>query len=215
MPLISTIARALLDRPGGRALLSQHATARVRLRGNGTRVFYDGCWLQESDGTYVADWRPNTGRNLTALLNQARRHWLTFYEPAEGDIVLDVGAGVGIEAVLLSRAVGTTGRVIALEAHPRTYTCLCKTCEYNGLKNVTPINIALADREHTVFITDEAQHIGNAISVTAGTVPVRGRTLDNLCGELRIDRITLLRMNIEGAERLAIDGMKRMIDRTT
>jgi FkbM family methyltransferase len=58
-----------------------------------------------------------------------------------------VGAGIGIESILYSRAVGANGRVIAIEAHPRTYACLVKTCEYSSLTNVTPLNIALVDRE--------------------------------------------------------------------
>ena len=45
-------------------------------------------------------------------------YWLQHYRPQEGDVIVDVGAGRGEDTVTFSRAVGQTGRVIAIEAHP-------------------------------------------------------------------------------------------------
>jgi hypothetical protein len=49
---------------------------------------------------------------------------------------------------------------------------------------------------------------------TATSHPVPGVRFDNLAGELGIDKIDFLKMNIEGAERMALPGCVRALDRT-
>ena len=151
---------------------------------------------------------------------ECRRHWwLTFYHPQPGDTVVDVGTSIGYEAVMYAEALKGTGRIVAIEAHPGTFACLVKTCEYNGLSNVTPLNVALADHEGTVQIADSGAHTGNSIAPGAASVgaslAVRSRTLDDICADLGIDSIACVRTNIEGAERLAVRGMQRMIAQTS
>ena len=208
------IAKTVLDRPGGRTLLGHLVSAQARLRGANTQIFYDGCWIHRYDNGVLGDWTPNTLRRLSADFEVARRDWLSFYKPQPGDTIVEVGAGIGVEAILLSQAVGETGRIIAIEAHPRTYSCLLKTCEYNSLKNVTALNIALVDRETPVFLEDSPQHIGNAVVPgDTGPIRVRGRALNDVCTEYGIGDIALLRMNIEGAEKFAIQGMDAVLGR--
>ena len=47
--------------------------------------------------------------------------WCHGYDLRAGEIVVDVGAGVGDDVVVFSRLVGLHGRVIAIEAHPTTF----------------------------------------------------------------------------------------------
>jgi hypothetical protein len=91
---------------------------------------------------------------------------------------------------------------------------LLKTCEYNELTNVTALNIALVDRETEVFLENSPQHIGNAVVPgDAGSIRVRGRALNDVCKEQGVGDIALFRMNIEGAEKFAIEGMAMVIGR--
>jgi FkbM family methyltransferase len=210
-----TPAKILLDRPGTRGLLGHLVTARSRMLGNNARIFYDGAWIHRFGNDIVADWTPKPTRNLPQWLETQRDYWLSLYVPHPGAAVIDVGAGIGVEALMFSRVVGPSGRVVAIEAHPRTFECLLKTCEYNALDNVTPLNIALVDREQTVSFEDEAHHIGNAVAPgKSGSISVRGRSLDDVCEELGIGDVSYIRTNIEGAERLAITGMQKTIRRT-
>ena len=160
-------------------------------------------------------WEPASKCNLPMWLKRAQQRWLSFYQPTSGETVIEVGAGIGVESILYSRAVGPSGRVIAIEAHPRTYKCLVKTCEYSSLANVTPLNIALVDREQVVSIEDSSKHISNAIVPGAGggCIQVRGRSLDDVCAELGVGDIGVIRTNIEGAEKFAIQGMNEVIGR--
>jgi FkbM family methyltransferase len=208
------LAKALLDRPGGRTVLGHLVTARARAHGNPVEIFYDGgCWIHRFGSEAIANWEPSSQRNLPRSLRQAQR-WLSFYQPTLGETVIDVGAGVGVESIMYSRAVGASGRVIAVEAHPRTYQCLVKTCEYNSLANVTPLNIALVDREQVVSIEDSPMHIGNTIAPGgASFIQVRGRSLDDVCAELGVGDVAVVRTNIEGAEKFAIRGMNDVMGR--
>jgi FkbM family methyltransferase len=155
---------------------------------------------------------------------------------------MDIGAGVGEETLTLSRAVGEHGKIICVEAHPRTFRCLEKLVQYNRLENVIPIHAAIAEPgRSTVSIENGNEYLANRIgSVGAPSVGVSrtkvgsvgvGRigigsgavhvgltvpalTIDQLCQRLNLARIHFLKMNIEGAERLAIQGMSTALQRT-
>lgn len=209
------LAKAILNRPGGRAILGHLLTAKARLSGNQMRVFYDGCWIHQSGQDSFAEWEPATGRNPSHWLRVERKYWFPFYTPKPGDTIIEIGAGVGIETILFSRAIGAKGRIVSVEAHPRTYACLLKTCEHNSLRNVIPLNVALVEKESTVHLEDSTQHIGNAVTPDGtGSISVRGRSLDDICTELGIASAAFLRMNIEGAEQFAIRGMEKTIANT-
>ncbi len=210
--------KTLLDRPGGRTLLGYLIGRRATSRwGIPVKIFYDECWLHRYGDDFLADWQPRSARNLPAALERYRKWWLSLYSPQPGDTIIDVGAGLGIETILFSRAVGATGRVVAIEAHPQTCECLKKTCQYNQFENVTVLNLAVTDKPGEVFIEDDPHHISNAIGTQtshASGCNVEGRPLDDLVAELRLDSIAFLKMNIEGAERLAIKSMAQTIKRT-
>jgi FkbM family methyltransferase len=151
---------------------------------------------------------------------QARDTFLYNYEPVFGDVIFDVGAGVGGEVRLLSRLVGRTGRVISVEAHPRTYGYLVHTIRLNGLDNVTPVQAALAGVTGTVYLSDDAEnHVSNGLvdrhsfADGAGGIAVRGCTLPDLVDSTGVDRIDLLKMNIEGAELAVLRAAEGCLDR--
>jgi len=129
------------------------------------------------------------------------------YTPRAGDVVVDIGAGMGEEAVTFARLVGPAGRVISVEAHPRTYSHLQRVCAINGLDNVTPVLCAVSDRPGVTVIDDGPEGDAGWASarIGAGNTRVEATTIDALTAELT--RVDLLTMNIEGAEQLAIRGM--------
>jgi FkbM family methyltransferase len=129
--------------------------------------------------------------------------------------VFDVGAGVGAETLLFSRLVGPSGTVVSLEAHPRTFERLARLCEVNRLHNVIPLQVAATDGDGTTSISDSDQYLLNTLVGGAGDgIDVNARRLDTLAPELGVTRIDLLKMNIEGAERLAIRGLEGVIGST-
>jgi FkbM family methyltransferase len=142
-------------------------------------------------------------------ISQAKDFWFWSYKPRPGDTIVDVGAGRGEDTLAFSKAVGPTGRVIAIEAHPFSFNVLKNFCLLNGLSNVTPIHSALMDRPGTVRIAESASSWTENSVLSGGRswVEVRAKTMDEIFREQELNEIDLLKMNIEGAERHALIGM--------
>jgi len=187
-----------LDRPGGRFALAIAGTAYATVRARRTcRVFQNGAWVHQY---------PDQEASVDA--------WTYQYNPIPRDIVVDVGAGTGWDTLLFSRQVGAGGRVISIEAHPRTFSCLEGMCRRNGLENVILLNCAVTASESQVLISDSVAYHSNTIIGNKSGVPIQGRTLDDIVTTLHLPRVDLLKMNIEGAERVAIYGFTDAVQKT-
>jgi hypothetical protein len=66
---------------------------------------------------------------------------------APGNLVVDVGANWGAHTLYLSQLVGSEGKVIAVECFPPVFAELEWHLVANRCKNVTPIRVALSDRD--------------------------------------------------------------------
>ena len=214
--MIKSTLRALvdtLDGFGGRRVLAGLANGIVKVAGR-DQVFSvdgEGDWVNAQDGTTFVS--PDIlFTKLSDKQAEIRDLWCFQHDIQPGDVVVDVGAGVGDEAVVFSRMVGPTGKVIAIEAHPHTFRCLQKTIAQSGLGNVTAIHCAIADEEGTLTIEDSADqnHISHSVMKSTGAgVEVPAHRLDTILQRENITDLAMLKMNIEGAERLAIKGMRK------
>ena len=203
-----------LDHRGLRGSLALAASCKARLRHLPvTRIFHrQGLWIHKCRGGWVVDRSLNTRHSLTRFDEVAVDTWGRSYAPCAGDTVIEVGAGIGSETHWLSKVVGPHGSVVAIEAHPKTFRCLRLFCELNELSNVRPLNLAVSDAMGTIAITDEEHHKSSTIMLGKGTLEVRAVTLDHLFEEAGITHADYVKMNIEGAERLAIRGMAASVD---
>ena len=133
--------------------------------------------------------------------------FLWAYTPSPGDVILDIGAGTGTEAVPLARLIGPQGKVIAVEAHPETAEILAQAGPANGLGNIEAVAAAVTDAPGTLRITDHLEAGTNTL-FGDGTIDVTATTIDELVVAHGLDHVDFLKMNIEGAERLAVLGME-------
>ncbi|MFC1950542.1 FkbM family methyltransferase, partial [Chloroflexota bacterium] len=69
------------------------------------------------------------------------------FQPKDGEIVLDVGANIGLYTIRASRLVGNQGKVIAIEAEPANFDALLFNLKLNQANNVIPLNLAAWNRE--------------------------------------------------------------------
>ena len=208
--------RRLLDRRGLRFILVPLVSHRARSKGKDVKkVFYDrGLWIHETPRGYFVYHEPFVRLDMSEIDELARMHFLWGYKPRKGDVVMDVGAGVGEEALTFSREVGERGKVICIEAHPRTYRCLEQLVEYNRLGNVIAIHCAVTEPARlTATIEDSDDYLSNRLSSSTG-ISVAARTIDAIHQKLSLGRVNFLKMNIEGAERLAVSGMTETLRHT-
>jgi FkbM family methyltransferase len=203
-----------LDRPGLRWLLVVPGSIWVsRLYGAPCLVYWrDGMWIHRYRGTKIPHAELGRAAPPDVFTRGVRDLFLYAYEPGRGDVVFDIGAGTGAETLMFSRLVGAEGRVVAIEAHPRTFERLVALCRTNALTNVTALDVLLTDFDGEATISDDGNHVRNARADEG--IRVRARRLDSLAHELELDRIDLLKMNIEGAETDALQGLGALAERT-
>jgi FkbM family methyltransferase len=204
-----------LNRPGLRPLLAAAGTAYLTAKRREltlTRPHGD-LWLSRYRSGVVV--QPVIGgRSPEQLADKTHDEFLHRFVPKAGDTVIDVGAGTGDETLEFARLVGSDGLVVSVEAHPRTFRCLRLAVELNALSNVKVLNLAATDTSGIVEISDLDAYISNTIaSRTHGAIAVPAMTLHDVAAELGLERVALLKMNIEGAERWAVPGMTSLVDR--
>jgi FkbM family methyltransferase len=223
----NTVRRSLLnalERNGGRPLIALLATRWARRRTKlDVEIFFDEIWMlrlgdsflprREYFDIYASDIE-NLRFRWKNFLREPIDHWTYQYMPKLSDVVFDIGAGSGTDTLIFSDLVGMGGKVYAFEAHPATFRRLQKTCKWNQLNNVVQVPRALWSEKGNVRISDLEQDVSNSvmsIDDDALSMTVDAIDLDAFVEENGIDRIDFLKMNIEGAERIAIKGMGRTI----
>lgn len=123
------------------------------------------------------------------------------YRPKGQDVVVDIGAGLGTEIIPLAKEAPEL-RYIAVEIDPWTYECLCLTlAQLPG--GFQPYGLAVG-AETTVHI-DPTRAGVDASTLGGGRVPVEGVTWETFRTRHGLDRIDLLKINIEGAEAPLLD----------
>jgi len=215
MPVADTL-KSLINRKGLQSVSLPLLNRLARLQGNGLRRIFieDGIWMHETSRGYFAYHQPYLRLNLGRIDATARQNFLWGYTPKPGDTIVDIGAGVGEETLTFSRAVGENGKLICVEAHPRTFRCLAKMARHNRLENVTPIFAAVTQPGVSVVtIQDDTEYLANRVGGIVG-VTVPAMTVDDLHRRLNLGRVHFLKMNIEGSEREAIQGMAEILKQT-
>jgi FkbM family methyltransferase len=133
----------------------------------------------------------------------------------EGDIFVDAGANIGFYTIVAARQVGASGRVVAVEMMPDTAEILRSHVQKNACTNVVIIERALSDRtDELVEAHVECGKFGQATisdSKNGTAVRVKTTTLEALLRD--IDRVALIKMDLEGAESQALLGAGEAIDR--
>jgi FkbM family methyltransferase len=179
------------------ARLGRGPTMRVRSRDVMHRqIFWLGEYERETTAAFLALLRP-------------------------GMTVLDVGANVGYFTLLAARAVGPEGRVVAFEPVNENHELLCENVRLNGLENVTVERVALADRDATgrmfLYRKDVNSGMGSLMGLEANAAveqrAVATCTLDAYLAGARIDRVDVIKMDIQGGEGKALDGMRETLAR--
>lgn len=135
-----------------------------------------------------------------------------------GDVFVDGGANLGIFTVLASSLVGPSGRVLSFEPGSETYPRLQRSIAATPVKNITAFESALSDTvgEAELFHTQ-----GHVVSYSLDADPQAGDesetvqtlTIDEVIAREGIERLDFVKLDVEGAEELALRGAVDSLDR--
>lgn len=217
-----TVGRTPLGRIPGVRGLSDHLFRLLWPRATAVEI--------EGSKMYINPADPNPTLRRTFLAYALRRT----HEPATtqlfkrvvrpGDVVVDLGANMGYFTLLAARIVGSGGRVFAFEPEPTNFAHLTRNIELNAYGQVTAYQKAVADRygstklfictydtgHHTINQFDGIAAYARGRPAKAEWVEIETVPLDDFLGGHR-SRVGVLKMDIEGAEALALEGMRRIL----
>ena len=134
---------------------------------------------------------------------------------SEGDRIIDVGGNIGLTAIIAAKSTKETGEVIVFEPEPDCYRLLKKNIKLHGMTNIRAYDIALSDRDGFLnFFIDKDYSILNSLSEKnilnkSEKIVVQTVKYDSFMTEPM--KVHLLKMNIQGGERLVIEGARKMI----
>jgi FkbM family methyltransferase len=140
----------------------------------------------------------------------------------EGMTFVDVGANEGLYTVFGARRVGASGRVLAVEPSSRERAVLKRNIERNRLSNVTVVPHALAAESGFANLQVAPKLHGghNTLGGFAhegiaaiGAEQVAVETFDALAQRLSIERVDVMKIDVEGAEVKVLRGARRMLTR--
>lgn len=130
---------------------------------------------------------------------------------APGLVFVDIGANIGSYSIYVGRKAAADATLLALEPHPRTCEKLRYNLRANDLSTDNVINCAIGpERAEMTLWSDGGSNIGHTSLLREGTanakigVPVRVAPLAEVLQERTIERIDILKIDVEGFEDRAL-----------
>ena len=150
---------------------------------------------------------------------------ITRFTPKEGDIVIDIGAHIGLYTIISSKRVGANGKVVAIEADPENFEMLTSNIKLNQLTNVIPLNYAVYSKETKLKLYLPSGESGftkyntimpNWINTQEKFVEVNANTLDYLLqlNKIRQEEVNWIKIDVEGAEFEVLKGATNVLSKS-
>lgn len=136
-----------------------------------------------------------------------------------GCVFIDAGANIGLYTLKAARLAGPDGIVVAVEPGTTAADRLAANVALNRFATVRLVRKALSDRNGTAVL----HHVSaggdlQAFSLLGDSATRDGEevatvTLDTLVEELKLPRIDCIKMDVEGAEPMVVEGARRSLER--
>ena len=227
--VVRALARLRRAQPSsrlGRVLVAGHRiawSALVRLSGRQVEFRKKMFWGGYHDGVLpeatssmiyrwgVTDW--SVARSMVEFLS-------------EGAVFIDVGAHFGIFALLGSWLVGRDGAVLAIEAMPDTFAHLRKNVARNRAFDNVSLHRGAAHSERASLVFNDYGVVFSSLNSSFSargsekrrfakveTLAVDAMPVDDMPIARRLERLDLVKIDVESSEISALAGMTTLIDR--
>ncbi len=185
------------------ALGQQQGLVWTRLRG--------GAWLLIP----IDDW---IGRTLYYFGDlDPKVTWVCKQILRPGDVVLDIGANLGLISLFSRQIVGEKGLVYAFEPQPALVDLMCQSLEKNGYSDVKVHQIALGVQKGTMELFVPTGHAGAASLIRkehfqGNNVSVVVENASEYLAQLNLPPIRLVKIDVEGFEAEIIEGASEFFE---
>jgi FkbM family methyltransferase len=147
-------------------------------------------------------------RNLNPVVKLVKPGWICF----------DVGANVGIYALRFAKKLNFKGKVYAFEPEATNFERLRENINLNEFARiVTPIRVALTnyDGTGTLYLSNHEQSGWHSLTefkdIARSKVEVKTMKLDTFVSENSINRIDLIKIDVEANEFEMLEGAKECL----
>lgn len=132
-----------------------------------------------------------------------------------GDVCFDVGGNVGAISIALADAVGPNGKVHTFEPNPNNFSRLSANLALNPELNERVVlnNLGISDEPGTLFWTEDPGNPGNGMLSDTGDIKTEVITLDSYCETAGIEKLDLLKVDVEGMELKVFQGAEKTLSR--
>jgi FkbM family methyltransferase len=132
-----------------------------------------------------------------------------------GNVAVDVGAHIGYFSCILSRLVGSSGKVFAFEPSPENFPLLVHNLSQRRALNTIPVQAAVSDEPGQPLLYVSPGHSNHSLfpgyTKSEGALPVDAVSLDQYLNSVGIDHLDLIKIDAEGAEPRILAGMKSIL----
>ncbi|MDY8136895.1 FkbM family methyltransferase [Aquimarina sp. 2201CG5-10] len=172
---------------------------------------YDMYWLKNKEQYLYLVKKPYFNFSKDKLYKSIERIACKYYIPKKGDVIIDVGAGIGTETLYFDEKTENCGKIYSIEASKSSHQKLVELCAKNGIETSENLNLAITNNNQKLWIEESNNYQVDAVNSESKGVQVNGVTLDHFIQEKQIQNIDFLKVNIEGSELQMIEGMKEAI----
>jgi FkbM family methyltransferase len=139
---------------------------------------------------------------------------LGVYEPMEtelvkreikkDDVTIDIGAFIGYYTLIFAKLVGDKGKVFAFEPYPTSFSILEKNVKVNDYRNIILEKKGISNTNHkSSFFPHETDKDDESTETEFVSLDEYFKNYEG--------RVDFIKMDIEGAEKLAIEGMQSIL----
>jgi len=136
-------------------------------------------------------------------------------------IILDIGSNIGYYTTMLAKE-NVNSRIISVEASPTIFKILKENCNANKLQNIIFYNNAVTDKDDIEinFYNRDQLSTTDKQTLEDWLVPendikiekTKTITIDTLLEREQVNKVLLLKVDIEGGEVLALTGAKSSLE---
>jgi FkbM family methyltransferase len=138
-----------------------------------------------------------------------------YFDIREG-VFIDVGSHIGKYSIRIGNALGSRGKVIAIEPEINNFKILKKNAALNKLNNIHLLNAACfkVDGKIPLFFTNNYTTL-HSIYFRRGykKIFVNALKLDTIVSQLKVKNVDLIKIDVEGAEKDVIKGAEVTLHR--
>ncbi len=135
----------------------------------------------------------------------------------KGDVVVDVGANIGLFSLILSDLVDDSGKVYSFEPIPLLYKKLINNINLNDIKNITTIETGVGETESEteIFLNPAQSGLSSAVAKPSGNFvsqKIKLTTLDKYFMS-KNEKVAFIKIDTEGYEPKVLRGAIELINR--